>query len=211
VGPAALDPAQWMAFLSALPRSLAALVWIASLSMLVFGLRGYRYFLIAGAMLAAGGGGWALAGLMHVTGWYVAIPAVVAALAVGVFAFVALRLLAVTVVCACFAALFVVRALELPAWAIAFAGGAVAGLVFAYLAPRFSAALLASIAGTFGALATLGALFRVPGSPFGVKAYVEYPMTYVVVGLVMALTALVAQLVRDPVSRGAVIEESMPL
>ena len=46
------------------------------MSMLALGLRGYRwYFLAAAAALAWVLGGF-VAGLMHVTGWYVSVPAV---------------------------------------------------------------------------------------------------------------------------------------
>lgn len=200
-----------MLALATLPRLLAVVVWLASASMLVFGLRGYRYYLTAGAMLAAGGGGWALAVPMNVNHWYVAVPAALAGLALGVFAFVAVRLFAVAIISACGIAWFVVRALDLPAFTVAFGVGAVVGLGFAYLAPRFSAALLASVAGTIGVLCTLGTLVRWTNSPLAVDAVLKYPLTYTVVGLVMSMTALVAQLVRDPVNRGVLTEEGTAL
>jgi len=211
VGPAALDPAQWTQFLATLPRLLAVFVWFASACLLVFGLRGYRYYLTAGAALAAGGGGWALAVPMNVNHWYVAIPAALAGLALGVLAFAVVRFFAMSIISACAIAWFVVRALDLPAFAIAFSVGAVAGLGFAYLAPRFSAALLASAAGTMGTLCTLGTLVRLTNSPLAVDAYVKYPLTYTVVGIVMSMTALVAQLARDPVSRGVLTEQGTAL
>jgi hypothetical protein len=207
VVPTTLDPAVWMVHLAQLPRPAATVVLLACLALLVMGLRWLRYFLIVGAMVAAAGGGNWLAGLMHVNGWFVAVPAAVAGGALGFFITPLIRFVAVAFGCACGTGVLVVWGMELPGFLAAFLVGALVGVAFSALAPRFSGALLAVTVGTLGAISTLGTALGVRYGGLAAGAYRVYPTSYGIAAGAILLVSLIVQLARDPVNRGAITEE----
>ncbi len=201
--PRVLHPGEWLAAIEGLPRIPAILVLVAALSMLVFGLRGFEHYV----RLVAGIGGWVagmtLAKMMHVTGWYVAVPtaAILVAMVWPVSRYAAPVLTGL--VTGCGVGTLVASGLELGGFWVAFAVGLFVGVSLAVLAPRFTIALLCAACGTMAAVAALGAAVRASQGWLSPGGYVDYPVIYVIVGAVLFVAAMIAQVALEPDDRDA--------
>jgi hypothetical protein len=196
--PTFLDPAVWLGAIQGLSRGGAAIVLVTSVSMLGLGLRAFRYYVCLAAAAIGFYGGTLLAGLMHVRDTYVGLPAgLVTALLVW---FVARRLLplAFATLAACAGGILLGRgfAIEGTYW-FGFAAGGLFALGLWLIAPRFSTALLYAVVGSFGLVASIGAVVRASAGPLAVGAVSRYPLGFTVAGVALFLGAMVLQVVLD--------------
>ena len=81
---------------------------------------------------------------------------------------------------------------------VAFAVGLFVGVSLAVLASRFTIALFCAGCGTMAAVAALGATIRASQGWLAPGGYVDYPVIYVIVGAVLFVAAMIAQVALEP-------------
>ena len=173
---------------------------LVALSMLVLGLRWFRIYMTLGAAAVGWGVGLMLARLMHVRGWYVAVPTALLVAGAGYLLVKVLRVVLLAAAGGCCMGVFVVKGLELDAYWAGFALGALAALGLAALAPRFSAALLCSAAGSVAVIMALGQVVRAASGPFAPEGFVRYPVAFLAAGMLLFVFSMVAQVALEPPS-----------
>jgi hypothetical protein len=141
-----------------------------------------------------------LAHLMHVKGWYVALPtALVAAGAIWPATAAAAPALS-GVLLGSLVGTLVANGLQLANFWFGFAAGFFLGATLAVVANRFATVLLCSTCATLAIVATLGAAVRGASGFLAPGGYVDYPVIYVIVGAVLFVLAMIAQVALEPES-----------
>jgi hypothetical protein len=92
----------------------------------------------------------------------------------------------------------VASGLNLGGFWVAFAVGLFVGVSLAVLASRFTIALFCAGCGTMVAVAALGAAVRASKGWLAPGGYVDYPVIYVIVGAVLFVAAMIAQVALEP-------------
>ncbi|MFC1611251.1 hypothetical protein ACFL6C_09840 [Myxococcota bacterium] len=196
--PRYFHPGEWLAAIDGLPRLPAILVLVTSLSMLVLGLRGFKYYI----RLYVGFGGWVggaiLAKLMHVSSWTVALPTALIGIALvwPVSSYAAP--VVIGFILGCGFGTLVANGLGLGGFWLAFAVGLFAGVSLTVLATRFTIALFCAACGTMAVVASLGAAVRASGGWLAPGGYVDFPVIYVILGAVLFVAAMIAQVALEP-------------
>ncbi len=198
MAPRLLNPVEWLSLLDGMPRVPAAVVVAIALTLLALGLRWFKLYVRLGVGLAGWIGGMALAKLMHVTDWYVALPS--AAIAVGVVWPITQYLgpVLIGVVSGAGVGTLVANGLGLVDFWLGFAGGFFVGVTLAVLAARFTVSLFCAAIGTLAIISGIGAVVRATDGVFAPGAYVDYPVVYVIVGAFFFVGAMIAQVALEP-------------
>lgn len=198
MAPRFLHPAEWLALLDGMPRIPAIVVLVAAASILVLGLRWFPWYVRLAGAVCGWTGGMMLARLMHVKGWYVALPLSLVAIGAvwAITRFVTPVLMGVVV--GSLVGTLVANGLELANFWFGFAAGFFLGLTLAVVASRFATVLLCSICATLAIVATLGAAVRLKTGFLSPGGYVDYPVIYVIVGAVLFVVAMIAQVALEP-------------
>ncbi len=198
MAPHMLHPGNWLAAIDGLSRIPAILVLGLSLSMLVFGLRFFKYYLLMGVGL----GGWLLgtmlAGMMQVEGWYVALPNALILIGVALPFSKFGPPLAAGLLAGCGVGTIAANVLDVGPFWMAFAIGLFGGVVMAVIAPRFTTVLFCATCGAAGAIASVGAALRTSKGWLAPGAYVDYPVVYVIAGATLFITAMIVQVALEP-------------
>ena len=195
-------PGEWLLQIQALSRPAAIGVLLVALSTMGLGLRYARFFAILAVAALGWYGGALLSELMHVTPWYVAVPAALLA------AFIARPLshhvlaFLIAFVGGCLMGSFLTWGLRAANFWMGFGIGVILGVALGYLAQRFSALVVFSGLGTAAALAALGSVVRSGEGPFAPGGYAVYPKAFMVVGVLLFLISVFAQVALDPQSKG---------
>ncbi|MEZ4271473.1 MAG: hypothetical protein R3C68_08600 [Myxococcota bacterium] len=195
-----LIPSYWLATIHSLPRTGAIAVLLLCLSMLALGLWGRRLYLLTGIGCIAWLGGSLVAKQMHVTTWYVALPVLL--MVTGLFWRKGWILRLTPWLSGFLTACIVGQLMALnqdivPYWA-AFICGLIAGAFLGAVARRFTTVLLFACLGSFGVLASLGAVVRAPGGVFAPGAYDSYPTIFLVTATAVILMSMLVQITLDP-------------
>lgn len=171
---------------------------LTSLSMLVLGMRGFRYYVCLGAAVGGWLGGMVLGDLMHVTAWYVAGPATLITL--GLVWPISKWSAPVVIGAATGSAIgtLVANGFELGGFWLAFAVGLFGGVSLTVLAPRFAIALFTAAWGTLGLVATLGAVVRAQEGWLSPGGYLHYSTVYVIAGPIIFVVAMIVQVALEP-------------
>jgi hypothetical protein len=166
--------------------------------MLVLGLRFFRWYVRVGVAIAGWFFGSYLATQMHVTQWIMGLATtlVVLLLSWSLVRFAAPVLMGLASG-GSLGTLFA-DGLEITNFWVAFAVGAVVGVVLAVVASRFTIALFCAACGTLSVIAALGAVAGAASGWLAPGGYVDYPVIYVVVGAVLFVAAIIAQVALEP-------------
>jgi hypothetical protein len=198
VVPRYLNPVDWLALIDSLPRLPALALALVALSMLVLGMRGFKFYVLLGFATAAWVGGMVLARLMVVTSWYVAVPATIISLGILWRIAGVLAPLVIGFVAGCGAGSLIVRGFDVNMFWVAFAGGLVLGVTLAVLASRFTTALFCATAASLTLIAALGAVVRAGDGWLAPGAYREYPVVFVIAGAMLFVGSMITQVALEP-------------